>query len=310
MNQNNLNKIKNILGIRNKFWRKRFEIIKNHLDILYIKSINKNYLPFRLAFSKTILQIEKKPNELDIENFYNSSLVEYLNKLNHQTFILEENQKARKVSLKNKIYINITNPDGLEDPIKRKTINEINQKILNYIYSNQDELIKKNHKELNYIFINILQPNLYKIFNKEEFNLIRDFIESPIGKILNNFIPGLSILLEIQKQKEALKENDLIKLSSTIVINRVKELTQRLIYMLTENFIKKGKYIAPPLVAITSIAFERYESYKRCQQIVDQNYQKILLIYNKIQQNKLNEEKLIDNFYENHPQEIKKLLDS
>jgi hypothetical protein len=37
---------------------------------------------------------------------------------------------------------------------------------------------------------------------------------------------------------------------------------------------------------------------------------KILLIYNKIQQNKLNEEKLIDNFYENHPQEIKKLLDS
>jgi hypothetical protein len=60
MNQNNLNKIKNILGIRNKFWRKRFEIIKNHLDILYIKSINKNYLPFRLAFSKTILQIEKK----------------------------------------------------------------------------------------------------------------------------------------------------------------------------------------------------------------------------------------------------------
>jgi hypothetical protein len=310
MNQNNLNKIKNILGIRNKFWRKRFEIIKNHLDILYIKSINKNYLPFRLAFSKTILQIEKKPNELDIENFYNSSLVEYLNKLNHQTFILEENQKARKVSLKNKIYINITNPDGLEDPIKRKTINEINQKILNYIYSNQDELIKKNHKELNYIFINILQPNLYKIFNKEEFNLISDFIESPIGKILNNFIPGLSILLEIQKQKEALKENDLIKLSSTIVINRVKELTKRLIYMLIENFIKKGKYIAPPLVAITSIAFERYESYKRCQEIVDQNYQKILLIYNKIQQNKLNEEKLIDNFYENHPQEIKKLLDS
>jgi len=309
MNQNNLNKIKNILGIRNKFWRKRFEIIKKHLDILYIKSINKNYLPFRLAFSKTILRIEKKPNELDIENFYNSCLVKYLNKLKHQTFILEENQKAREVSLKNKIYINIINHNGLEDPIKRKTINEINQKILNYIKSNQKQLTKQNHEELNYIFVNILQPNIIRIFIKEEFNLISDFIESPVGKILNNFIPGLSILLEIQKQKEALKENDLIKLSSTIAINRVKELTQRLIYMLTENFIKKGKYIAPPLVAITSIAFERYETYKKCQEIVDQNYQKILLIYNKIQLNKINEEKFIDNFYENHPQEIKKLLD-
>ena len=309
MNQNNLNKIKNILGIRNRFWRKRYEIIKNHLDILYIKSINKNYLPFRLAFSKTILKIKNKPNELDIENFYNSSFVVYLNRLKHQTFILEENQKARKVSIKNKIYINITNLDGAEDPIKRKIINEINQKIISYINSHQDELIKKNHQELNYIFLSILKPDLFKIFNKEEFNIISDFIESPIGKILNNFIPGLSIILEIQKEKEALKENDLIKIGSTIVINRIKDLTQRFIYLLTENFIKRGKYIAPPLVAITSIAFERYESYKKCQEIVNQNLKKILLIYNKIQLNKASEQKLIDNFYANHSQEIKKLLD-
>ncbi len=309
MNQNNLNKIKNILGIRNRFWRKRFEIIKNHLDILYIKSINKNYLPFRLAFSKTILKLKNKPDDLEIENFYNSCFVEYLNKLKYRTYILEENQKARMVFLKNKIYINITNLDGSEDPIKRKTINEINQKILNFIKSNKEQLTKQNYEELNYIFVNILQPNIFRIFNKEEFNIISDFIESPIGKILNNFIPGLSIIIEIQKERELLKENDLIKIGSTVIINRIKDLTQKFIYLLTENFIKRGKYIAPPLVAITSIAFERYESYKRCQEIVNQNLKKILLIYNKIQLNKANEQKLIDNFYVNHSQEIKKLLD-
>ncbi|GIX42631.1 MAG: hypothetical protein KatS3mg129_2364 [Leptospiraceae bacterium] len=312
MNQFYLNSLKKIFGIRNRFWRKRWEILKPELDQLYILSINKNYLPFRLSFSKTLLKLKEKDlSLLEIENLYNSYFVYYTNLLTNQNkiFLLDKNQKARIVKIKNKLMINIINPDGSEDPVKRKKFLEMNQKIIYYINNNKKQLVNYTFKEYNQIFVNILEPKLSRIFIQEQFDLIKDFLDSPIGKILDQYIPGLSFILEIQKEKAAMQEKDFIKIGTEILMDRVKYLTQKFIYLLTKNFTKTGKYIAPPLAMVTGIAFERYESYKKCEEILEKNFQKIALIQKEIQFEQQSREKE-EQFLNNQTSEaVKKLLD-
>lgn len=301
MNTFYLNELKKRFKIRNRFWRKNFSKIKPDIDKLYFKSILKNYLPFRIAFSKTLTRIKHtKLNNEEIENYYLKNLVYYLNLYKKKSLILKFEQKARLVEIKNKMFINIVNQDASEDPATRKKIHDINQRILDYL-KNSYKNINKN-LDLNSIFIDLIEPRISNLFLKSDFNLIQDFIDSPIGKIFNNLIPGLSVILEIQKQRELLKEQDYLKIANQIVIDQMKNITQRLIYILLSNFKNVGKYIAPPVASITSIAFERYETYKKCDEILNKNFNKLYIIKEEIKKHKNY------NIDINNNEDIKKLL--
>lgn len=299
MNTFYLNELKKRFKIHNRFWRKNFSKIKPDIDKLYFKSIIKNYLPFRIAFSKTLTKIKqtKLKNE-EIENYYLKNLVYYLNLYKNKSLILKPEQKARLVNIKNKTFINIVNHDAHEDPATRKKIQDINQRILEFLKKN--EINKNFHHDS--IFIDLIEPRISNLFLKSDFNLIQDFIDSPIGKIFNNLIPGFSIILEIQKQRELLKEQDYLKVANQIVIDQMKHITQRLIYILLSNFKSIGQYIAPPLATLTGIAFERYDTYKKCDEILNKNFNKLYIIKEEIKKQQKFDIDI------NNKEDIKKLL--
>ncbi len=299
MNTYYLNELKKRFKIRNRFWRKSFYRLKPEIDKLYLKSIIKNYFPFRIALSKTLTKLNQKKIDIDeIETIYLNHLVFYLNLYKHRGLILNPDQKARLVKIKNKVYINIINKDASEDPEKRKKIQEINHRILSFLKHRE----KYNNKDLDVIFMDLIEPKISNLFIKSDFNLIQDFVESPIGKMLNQLIPGLNLLLEIQRQKELIKKQDFIQIANHILFEQIKNLTKRLIYIITSNFKNVGKYIAPPLAYVTSIAFERYYTYKNCYEILNKNLNKLQLIKEKIE-NEKKEELTINN-----NEDIKKLL--
>lgn len=295
-----LNELKKRFKIRNRFWRKHYTKIKPDLDKLYCLSIIRNYFPFRIAFSKTILKMQQKQlKQEELEYYYLKQLVHYLNLYKNRTLILNPEQKAKLVEVKNKVFLNIMNTDGSDDPDKRMKIYEINQRILNYL-KNKKYIEVKN---IELLFIELMEPKISKLFLKTNHNMIEDFLESPMGKTLNTFIPGLNILLEISKQKELLKEKDYRKLANSILLEQIKLLTQRLIYTLMSNAKNTGKYLAPPLAFIINTTFERFETYKKCSEILNKNLKKLYTIKEHIQKN--SDDKVI---VFNHHEDIKKLL--
>lgn len=314
MNQTYLQIFKKILGIRNRFWRKKWEILKPQIDDLYFYSLKKNYLPFRISFSKTITKLKIYPfyrTEKQIENLYNKNFVICINSLKDHSFILNQNQKARDVLIKNRVLIHIVNPDGSQDPIKTKKINEINDAIIKFLKENYEFLLNAPHKDLNEIFLEIIKQKISRFFIYEDFNIMQEFINSPIGNFFNKLVPGLNLLLEIEKIRKSLSsdDRDLLKIGSHIIIQKVKELSLNFIYILTKNFSQYGKFITPTLAITTSIAFERYESYKKGIEILDNNFQKLIILKKEIDSKKEQEKKETQSIFNQSEEGFKKLLD-
>lgn len=268
MDQINLKKIKNLLGIRNRFWRKKYEVLKPKLEELYFLSLKRNYLPIWLSFCKTLLKRERNSNFPELEFYYYENLVKYLNKFKEKNIIIDKSQKAKIVKIKNSITVVIQNPDGTEDFEKRKKLEETSKKILS-ILKNESIIEKKT------IFCKILSSSNLYLKEKDNF---QELLESPIGKFLNRIIPGFDFLIEIQQYKEILKEKEYIEILSYFTKKRIQALIGKIAYFLFKDLPKQGKFFAYPIAIFSGYVFERYESYLNCEKELEKNYKKILLI--------------------------------
>ncbi|MFN3603433.1 MAG: hypothetical protein ACK4UJ_01850 [Leptonema sp. (in: bacteria)] len=270
MKEINFNKIKELLGIRNRFWRKKIEVLKPKIYRLFLLSIKRNHLPIWVAFSKTI----NKKNKFDakqLEIYYYTILMKYLNTFKKYNIILEKDQKAKLVKIKGDMLLVIQNPDGSEDYEKRKKLYEISKKIL---YILQNENLVKTEKEK--IFLKIMNSYL-NLYIKEKDKYL-EFLESPIGKIFNKIIPGLDILLEIQKYKEMHKEKNFFDWLQYFTKKNLQNFIQGIPLSISKNISKQAKWILYPLAISSEYLLERYQKYRICENYLEKNYQKLLWI--------------------------------
>ncbi len=275
----NLEKIKKLLGIRNRFWRKKYTILEPEIKNIYIKSIVKNYFPFRLAFGKFILKLYNKnyTDEYDLKKFYYKHLVKFLNLYK----IFESQLLFKYIEHKNQITISVVNPDGTIDTELRKNIIEISEKII----SSKEQIMlaeKINSELIDEYFVNILKPQYFDFFSNKKSDIFSQLMESPPVKILNSVIPGLSFLIEIQKLRNELQTEDIYVLSRKIISQRISSFLQKNIYQLFKQFSYFGKIAAPVLSATFTITLERYDSYQNCLTKLEKNLSRIQLIKKEI----------------------------
>lgn len=264
--------VKKKLGIRNRFWRKRIELLKPKLNSLYILSLKRNYFPIWIAFRKT--SHKKKMYSLrseQLEEEFYKNLVKYLNDCKNKKILIDDTQKAKIVKIQKNLFIVIQNPDGSEDFEKRKKLQDISKKIL-------DSLIKQNlsKEEIERIFLKIIQSNTN--FYTQPKDTYLDLLESPIGKIFSKLVPGLDIILEIQKYKEIYKEKDFFQLLQFITQKNIKVIIGKLTYSLLKKFPNYSKFFAYPLAIASDYIVERYERYQFCEDQLEKNFQKLLWI--------------------------------
>lgn len=268
MDQINLKKIKTLLGIRNRFWRKKYEVLKPKLEELYFLSLKRNYFPLWISFCKTLLKRKSNSNSSELELYYYENLIKYLNKFKEKNLIIDKSQKAKIVKIKNTITIIIQNPDGSEDFEKRKKLQNISKKILTIIKT-EPTIEKKT------TYCKILSSSNLYLQEKDNF---QELLESPIGKFLNTILPGFDLLIEIQQYKETLKEKEFLEILSDFTKKRIQTLISKISYSIFKNFPKQGKFFAYPIAILSGYAIERYESYLNCEKELEKNYSKILLI--------------------------------
>ncbi len=302
--QKNLITLKRLFHIRNRFWRKKYSELKDDILTIYETSLKYNYLPFYLSIKKMLIKIRNvNLSEDKIEELYLSSFVHYLNKFKKFTFLIDNKQKAKLIKIKSHVYISIINPDGTDDPIKTKILKETNKNIIDHIKKNYTNIRSKNIDFNIEIFLNLIKPNYSKFYKQEKYNVIQDFIDSPIGKIINSWIPGVSIILEIQKLKEEIQSNNTTKIIHSMIIKNIVNSTKYYILNVAKKLSPISKYVIPPAGILSDFIFERYESYTRCEEILNNNYHKIHLIYNEIQNDN------ISDFVLDSKEPLKKLLD-
>ncbi len=268
----NFYQVKKILGIRNRFWRKKIELLRPELMILYRISLKRNNFPIWMSIRKTIHKknLYSLSSEQIVEEFY-KNLVKYLNLYKQKNMLLHTTQKAKMVRIQKNIVIVIQNQDGSEDFEKRKKLQIIIKRILEQL---QKETATK--EKIENIFFYALNSNAnFYIQEKDQYV---DLLESPIGKIISKVIPGFDILLEIQKYKEKYQEENFLELLQWVAKKNIKHLIFKILYSLIKNFPNYGKIIAYPVAITSDSVLERYERYQSYEHQLKKNFQKLLWI--------------------------------
>ncbi|MCS7205088.1 MAG: hypothetical protein NZ853_05280 [Leptospiraceae bacterium] len=273
----NLLSLKSLLGIRNRFWRKRYDVLKPKLYEIYKKSLIVNYFPFYVAFRKVNLIKKFNPDisRKEIEEYYLKNWIIFCNRYKNRNQLLEEKQKIKPIFLNDRLTFIVLDYDGLSNEQKRQEFLDVHKEFLNVLlyesYLHKEEFQKR--------FYQIISNQKKSFTNQDVFSSL---LSSKIGVFLSRFVPGFPLMLELYRIKEQYQPKnwkEILKIFLTQNLSFLFRISfERLLKnysLLTKNLVFLGGEVLNHIII-------RYETYKKCEEVLEKNYQKLLNLQKEI----------------------------
>lgn len=277
-NLDSYNKLKRINGIRNRFWARSSEQLAPLLQLAHQRALLRNHRSLLVAMravERHLRQNELVKNSELQQKFY-EALVRSMNYLRRVgPFMLKPGQKAAVVSKGFHVSLSIRNSDGTLDAALRRRMLLPIERIANWLPESLTE--EELHTSPGEVAANWLLSQLpveVEITDQPRNELFDELIESPTGQLLDNMIPGFSILLKLYKERQRLKQGEWMGVVGELIGDGARSSTQVIIKAILSQ-IKSIAKLAGPLSFLFGISFDRASLLNQQCNLVDYHKRRI-----------------------------------
>ncbi|MBW7857993.1 MAG: hypothetical protein H3C43_06845 [Leptonema sp. (in: Bacteria)] len=271
-NLDSYNKLKRINGIRNRFWARSPEQLAPLLQLAHQRALLRNHRSLLVAMravERKLRKSESVEHSILQQTFYDA-LVRSMNYLRRVgPFSLKAGQKAALVSKGFHVSLSIRNSDGsLDAALRRRMLLPI-ERIANWLPKSLTE--EERHTSPGEVAANWLLSQLpieLELTDQPSSELFDELIESPTGQLLDNMIPGFSILFKLYKERQRLKDGEWISVVGELIGDGARSSTQAIIKVILSQ-LKSGAKLAGPLSFLFGVSFDRASLLNKQSNLVD-----------------------------------------